>query len=537
VNKIIENLKGLGTKRLVSLGVAGAAIFAVVLIAAFSMRPSYRAIVTDVSAAEASRMLSTLEQGGFSPKISEDGTVISVAENDLARARMSLAEGGHASSGPSGWELFDTGSGIGRTSFDQRIARLRALQGELERSIHFMESVDTARVHIVLPDRETYSQESPVPTASVMIQPKRGMQFDRNQALAVRSLVSGAVPKLRPENVEIADTSGNIILGKDDANTSGGLASKRAEIEENYARSLERLLLPVVGAGNVRVRVAAELATSREVIVRQTFDPDQQVARQTSALAENSQGRDQGAGTVDVANNMPGIDAGAGANGGREEMKSKTLDETSYEIGNTRSETVTESGGIKRLSVAIIVNGVTTDGTYTDRTPEEIARISALAESSVGIDKQRGDVVTVESMRFIDAGDMLASASGGGLWDLLSRNSGTIIRGLLGLAAIGMIIFFVIRPIIGRNAPETNASANPAAVASAPSDEPDIPASMEDPADEGISKPDDENEAYVSIGNVQGNVMRRYIDELDGMISDNQEESIRVLRSWIHQKS
>lgn len=542
MKQIIENLRGLGRGRLIALGATGLGIAAALFIGlSIAMAPQYRPLVTDTTAGEAAGMVAALEKSGFKPRVSADGTMISLPEGDFARARMALAESGLPASGNAGWEIFDNASGIGMNSFLQRVNRVRALEGELARSAQTLEAVEAARVHLVLPERESFSQDRPEPSASVILKTRRGIPLERRQAIAVRNLVSAAVPGLAPDRVVVLSASGETILAGEEGVEDGGVAGHRAAIEDRMARNIESILTARVGAGNVRVRVAADLANAREVVVRESFDPDQQVARSTSALAEQSQGRNGANGTVDVANNMPGVENGGGAGGGREESRSKTLDETQFEIGSTRSETVTEAGGIKRLTVAVLVNGTMENGEYVERTPDEIARLEALVRSAVGVVEERGDAVTVESMRFIDA-ESFEDGEAGGLSELLARHSGTLLRGFLALAAIALILLLGVRPAMARlsgdRAAAAGAAASPASVtgmAAPATDQPRVEgegAPGEAPADAERTGDD-----YVSISSVSGDVMRRYIEELGTLVDGNREEALRVLRSWIQAKN
>lgn len=544
MNQIIENLKGLGQKRLIAMGLVGAAIVVSLLLGlSFAMQPQYRPIAMDVTASEASSMMNSLEQAGFNPKVSVDGTMISVPEGDLARARMALAEGGMPASGAAGWELFDNTSGIGMNSFLQRVNRARALEGELARSITTIDNVDMARVHLVLPERETFSQDRAEPSASVIVKTRRGLTMERRQAIAVRNLVAAAIPGLSAERVTVLSNSGDTILGEEDPSTGAGIAMTRVALEDRYARNIESILSARVGAGNVRVRVAAELATAREVVVSQSFDPDQQIARRVESESDKSNSTEGGQDAVDVANNMPGVDNGNGAGGNRTENRTKTRDATDYEIGSTRSERITEAGGVKRLSVAVLVNGTTVEGEYTDRSAEEVEQLLALARSAIGFDEARGDVVTVESLRFIDDAGYFTEDQGTDLVAVLAQNSGMILRGLIALIALGLMLLFGLRPYL-RKVGELEANA---ALSNAAGDKADPMRGDASPAapgaadgnpvqdGEGAGDAGAENE-YVALASVSGNLSRRHIEDLKELVDGNREQALKALRVWINQK-
>ncbi|MFG6084194.1 flagellar basal-body MS-ring/collar protein FliF [Paracoccus litorisediminis] len=539
MKQIIENLQGLGQKRLIALGLVGTGIVAALLLGlTFAMQPQYRPIATDITAAEASSMVAALEQAGFEPRISTDGTMISVAESDMARARMALAESGMPANGAAGWELFDNTSGIGMNSFLQRVNRLRALEGELARSIATIDNVEMARVHLVLPERETFSQDRPDPTASVIVKTRRGLPMERRQALAVRNLVSAAVPGLSPEHVTVLSNSGDTILGSEDMGSGVGIATTRATLEDRYARNVEAILSARVGAGNVRVRVAADLATAREVVVTQAFDPEQQVARRVDALAEKSNSTEGSRDAVDVATNMPGTPNGSGAGAGRNETRSKTQDTTDYEIGSTRSERVTEAGGVKRLTVAVLVNGTVTDGTYAERDKAELEQIAALVKSAIGYDETRGDVVTVESLQFIDDAGYFAENEGSGFLDILAQNSGTILRGLIALVGMAILLAFGLRPYLRKvgdiEARPALPMMNPAMTDPARAEA--LAASLSGDVPMGVHDEEMSGE-YVALASVSGNLTKRNIEDLMEMVDGNREKAINTLRVWINQKA
>lgn len=549
VNNFIENMKGLGRKRLILLGSTAVGLTAALVIGlSVAMAPKYRPLVMDATASDASRMLAQLEQAGFSPRVSSDGTMLSLPEGDIARARMSLAQAGLPPEGNLGWELFDQGGGLGMNSFLQQINRLRALEGELARSIETISNVESARVHLVLPDRETFSQERPEPSSSVVIHARRTAPLERSQALAIRSLVAAAVPRLSPDRVTILDGSGQAILSEEDITEGTGLNSARTEIEDRLRRNVESILAAHVGAENVRVRVTADLNTAREVVVQESFDPDQQVPRSTISVTGQSESSDGSRDTIDVANNLPGIDNGGGA-GGRTERSTSSRDESVFEIGNTRSETIREPGEIKRLTVAVVVNGTWgPDGTYSERSPEDISRLSALAHSAAGINEDRGDKVTVESLQFAAGDPSQAVTAGSGFMDILAMNFGAILRSLSAIAVVGLLLLFGVRPLmraLNLNAERDQEDAKENAAAADGAADEDTPEGGEEGeagAEDGQDAPDaaaqdpENEEEYMSIASVSGNVMRRQIDELNKLIETDPDSSLRTIRGWINQK-
>ncbi len=218
---LLENLRALGQGRLIALGVTGVIL---VLATVFGIRavmePSYSTLYRDLTPSEASRMVGALEGAGFNVTVDSSGSILSVPQEDLARARMELAGQGLVSDGSAGWELFDEASGLGMNSFMQKINRLRALEGELARSIQTLNGVEAARVHLVLPEREAFSRDRPQPSGSVIVRPRPGHQLTVRQAQSIRALVSSAVPEMSAGNVTVLTASGETVLAEEGQDAS-----------------------------------------------------------------------------------------------------------------------------------------------------------------------------------------------------------------------------------------------------------------------------------------------------------------------------
>jgi flagellar M-ring protein FliF len=534
----LETITSMGRQRIIALGVAGTVILAVAAFAlSIATAPKYRALVSNVSASNAAEIVQSLENDGYTPKISVDGTMISLPEGDLARARMSLAVAGLPATGNAGWELFDDASSVGMNTFLQRVNRLRALEGELSRSVQTLDTVESARVHLVLPERETFSQDRPEPTASVVIRMRRGLPMQRKQAIAIRNLIAASVPSLSPDRVTVLSTSGEVILTDNDQASSEGLASRRTAIEDRLARNIESILSARVGAGNVRVKVAASLDASREVIVEQSYNHDEQVARTTSSRAEKTQGSNGSAGGIDAANNMPGVEIGGTGGSRKEESSTKTQDQTTFEIGSTRSERVKEAGEIKRLTVAVLINGTMEDGNYIERSPAELTRLESLTKSAIGIDPSRGDVVTIESLRFIDEAAP---------WDdqevenrlnlLIATHFGSILRGVMAIIVVLLVLLFGVRPLLKRISSQQAQSQIPDTTSPTTETTPDInpPKTVSESVNQRQVQ---EGEDFISIESVSGRIMRRYVDQLADIVDNDPEAATRTIKAWINKRS
>ena len=289
------------------------------------------------------------------------------------------------------------------TSFMQRVRRVRALEGELARTILTLNGIKTARVHIVLPERESFSRDAPQPTASVAITMSGAERISARQAAAIRLLVAGAVPRLRQEEVSVVDPSG-VVLAADgsDAMASNRLDEIKTSREQALQRAATDLLEPLIGRGRVRVAVSVDVDPTREVAREEKFDPLSQVERsKQSQLDKDNSDETKPRDPVSVGQNLPNQQQQG--NAGRTSTSSTHDGQTvNYELNSTHSERVREPGEIRRVAVAAVVDGTINDkGEYQPRSKEEMDRIGALVRSAVGFDAKRGDTVTVETMRFI----------------------------------------------------------------------------------------------------------------------------------------
>ncbi|SFP65395.1 flagellar basal-body MS-ring/collar protein FliF [Tranquillimonas alkanivorans] len=452
---ILDNLKSLGRTRLIALGATGVGLVAALLFGLNAvMAPSYAPLYSELSPAGAADIVSTLEQAGFAVDVSPDGTTVSVPRTDLARARMSLAERGLPDQGVPGWELFDNASGLGMNTFMQRVNRLRALEGELARSIQTIDGVDAARVHLVLPEREAFSRDRPEPSASVIVRGRARHAISRRQGQAIRALVASAVPEMSPGRVTVLSATGETILAEDGDGTSDiTLQSVRASIEERMARNVSQILTARVGAGNARVQVSVDLTSEREVVVSRSFDPSQQVARSIETREEEVEDRENASGEVGVGNNLPEELQDGGANGPQSTNSRTRTDEiVNYEIGSTESETTREPGDIERVSVAVLVNGIydtlpNGDVEYRERPAEELERLGELVKTAIGFNEARGDTVSIDSLRFMDYSMELGEPVGRSMAAVISDSLPSILRGLFALAVMALILFFGMRPL------------------------------------------------------------------------------------------
>ncbi|HEY0854148.1 MAG TPA: flagellar basal-body MS-ring/collar protein FliF [Devosia sp.] len=449
--------------RLGLVRVAAMAVVAVLMLGFFAfliMRastPQMAPLYTGLSLEDSSAIVTELQSQSIPYELRGEGETILIARDQITQTRMSLAENGLPTRGQVGYEIFDTQNTLGATSFVQNINNVRALEGELARTISSLARIKSARVHLVLPERELFRRERKDPTASIVLA-VRG-ELSAGEIRAIQHLVASAIEGLTPNKVSIVDDSGRLLASGAGSDQDSIIASEMEErtlnIENRLRQRVEDLLNNIVGSGRARVQVSAELDLNRLSKTSEVFDPDGQVVRstQTRDLANQATGPGN-SGEVTVANELPGASENAGANGGTSETGSTTEETTNYEISKTTQTEMTEAGGIKRLSVAVVVDGIYTpdaggNSTYAPRSADELAQISALVRTAVGFMEARGDTVEVANMQFAERPGLAdMGTSEAGLFDFtrddLMNGAEMLVTLLIALA----LVFFVMRPLL-----------------------------------------------------------------------------------------
>jgi flagellar M-ring protein FliF len=354
---------------------------------------------------DAGAVVQSLERARIAFRITGGGTQIMVPAEDVARLRLSLAREGLPAGGSVGYELFDRNESLTTTPFQQDMNRLRALEGELQRTIRGMAGVRNVRVHLVLPRREAFSRERAEAQASIVLSMQGSQRLDREGVQAVLHLVATAVPGLQPRSISIIDSRGELLARGGQALGGAAGAATQEELrrgqEMRMARGIEEMLERTLGVGRVRAEASIDLDFERVELREERFDTENQVPRSTQSTTENSRGAEPA--NVSVANNLPGGETNSGT-GSSESRQEET---TNYEIGRTTRNSLREHPVIRRLSVAVLVDGVAEPveggpARIRERTAEELARLSTLVRGAVGFNEQRGDRVDVVSMRFAE---------------------------------------------------------------------------------------------------------------------------------------
>jgi flagellar M-ring protein FliF len=508
-------------RRIIIIGATVAMFAAVLGLSRMAGQPEMVLLYAGLEPAAAGDVIAALDQRGVTYEISGDSILVDSAQRDSLR--MALAGEGLPAAGGGGYELLDNLSGFGTTAQMFDAAYWRAKEGELARTLLAMPEIRAARVHIASTPSRTFQPENTA-SASVTLTTVRG-DLDESQAMAIRHLVASAVAGMRPDAVQIIDTVSGLIGGQEgEGVNSGDAADRSAAIKGN----VERLLAARVGPGKAVVEVAVSLISERESFTERKFDPQGRVAI-SSETEERTGSSTEPGGDVTVASNLP---EGDGANGTQgQSQNSETRERVNYEVSETQREVLRGPGDIKRLTVAVMVDGVVTvaaDGArnWAPRTEEELATLRELVASAVGLDETRGDVLTLKTLEFQEvpvAGGTEATASllpAMGPLDIMSMIQTAV------LAVVALVLgLFVIRPILASSAART-ALPVPEATLALPSAVGSIV--LDGEVDAGF---------MVTGYGAEGAGEEPTIDDpaarLRRLIEKRQTESIEILRGWM----
>jgi len=559
VNAAINLIKTLGLARVAAIAalstlVLGFAVFAYLRLS----QPQMSTLFTDLSFDDSATILTELEGLNIPFEIRQDGAVIMVPKDDVLRVRMRMAENGLPSGVGVGYEIFDNTDTLGATSFVQNLNRLRALEGELARTIRSISQVKAARVHLVLPERKLFSREASEPTASILLK-LRGT-LTGAQVKAIQHIVAAAVKDMKPGMVSVVDDRGQLL-----ASGAGGSAGdmnlasieeRNRAIENRLQLQIENIVANIVGPGSVKVQVAAELDFSRSTETSEVYDPEGQVVRSTQSSEESSTSGLTGGGGVSVGNELPGAGEAEGG-GAASENNNKTEEVVNYEISKRTSSLIQEAGAIKRLSVAVLVDGIYDEDanknvTYSPRPQEQIDQIIALVRSAIGFNRDRGDTVEVVNMRFAPSAKALEfSDPESSFFDLTKDDYFRLTEiGVLGLMAL-LVFFFVVRPLLRQAlSPESPQMAleNQGGTAGAGGGgEGNALAAPDAGAETGLALPSPEALARLGIdpngsmsvtdlidtAKITGEVQENSVRKIAEIVKGNPDEAISIVRQWI----
>src|SRR5450432_3588697 len=414
--------------------------------------PQMTTLFTDLSMEDSSSIIKDLERQGIPFEMRNEGSVILVPKDKVTRLRMKLAEGGLPKGGGGGYEIFDKSDALGTTSFVQNINHLRALEGELARTIRAIDRVQAARVHLVLPERPLFSRETPEPSASIVVRVRGALE--PQQIRAIRHLVASAVSGLKPQRVSIVDEAGQLLADGASGDADNAIGDeRRAGYEKRIRNQVEAIVSSVVGTGRARVQLSADFDYNKITQTSDKFDPEGRVLRSSQTREESSATLETN-GQVTVNNELPGNQRQDTTTPARDQSK-KSEETNNYEISHT---TKTEVGRVNRISVAVLVDGsyVKNDKgemVYQERGKEQLDRIATLVRSAIGFNQKRGDQVEVVNLKFAEAPAVVPVAEPIGLFGMLQFTKDDVMYvielGVMMLLGI-VVLFMVIRPLVRR---------------------------------------------------------------------------------------
>lgn len=547
MNALVQSVKDFSQMKLAAM--IATAVVMVGFFAYISLRvtaPTFMPLYTSIPPQEGGRIVAELEKENVPYELRAGGTQIMVPSDQVDKLRLKLAQQGLPSQGAMpGYELFDKGDTLGTSNFVLNINQIRALEGELARTISGLDTVEAARVHLVMPKRELFSRNAAEPTASVAVKLKSAAGLNKNEIAAIRNLIASAVPGLKAQRVTLVDSHGALLAkGVDEANDANAVSEDaegfRTDYEKKTVERLERLLEQSVGMGKVKAEVHADIDFNRTIKNSEKYDPEGQVARSVQTVKEDENSTEKSSdGNVSVSNNLPAAQGNSGGTNNNA-AKKRTEETTNFEISKEVTNSVKEAGVIKRLSVAILVDGIYTpdkDGKnqYAPRGDEELKKLEKLVQSAIGYDATRGDEVSVVNMQFAPPAEDMFSA---GPLDWLKNDANSIIQTLvLGGIAI-LAILLVIRPLVARaietaeleakeDEMEQAALAAPG-IAARLADQSKVKARIEDSQDDN-----DEAEDMINIDRVQGKLRSSSYTKINNMVDKHPDETVQILRQWL----
>ena len=455
IERLWTNLQGLGVRRLSVLALVGLAAFAITGAAGYYLsRPTMETLYSGLDRDDIAAIGAALREAGVPFDVNAESTVVLTPAGQTAAARMILAEKGLPRSGAVGNELFDKLGSLGLTSFMQDVTRLRALEGELARTIQMMRTVKAARVHIVLADQGSFRREHQPSSASVVIRTDGG--DDRATGQAIRHLVASAVPGMKLDDVTVLNVDGRLLAcGAESIEKSpDNLLALEKEVSQEIRDNVTRTLTPYLSTRNFQISVAARLNADKTQTSETIYNPDSRVERSVRVTKEQQSSQNAaGEQAAGVEANLPKPKSGGGESKQSNDQTQKREEITNYEVSSKSIETTSAGFAVDRLSVAVLLNRAALTASAGDKpSPEAVAsqvrEIEQLVASAAGLDRQRGDAVTVSVVDFIDSSRDLDPAPGPSLIDILARQTGTIANAGAIVAVAAMVLWFGVRPAL-----------------------------------------------------------------------------------------
>ena len=533
VQQLLNNLLELGPRRLMALGLIGFAVLVTVVGGAYYLsRPEFETLYTGLSREDVTRIGAALREQSITFDVNASGDAVSVRPSQTTQARMLLAEKGLPTSASAGYELFDKIGSLGLTSFMQEVTKLRALEGEIARTVQLMKGVKAARIHIVLPVRGSFRGTQQPPSASVVLRTDGTMEA--RTAQSIRHLVTAAIPGMTRDKVTVLDADGSLLLAEEDESSAAPtkMASLQKMVGQMVQENIRKALTPYLGLDNFEVSVATQLSTDKRQINETVYDPETRAERSVRNVREKetSQNADRQTPTT-VQQNLPDQQVNAGGTKNSNEEKQRREDVTNFEVSSKTTTTVSDGYSVKKLFIAVLINRSRLVADLDDKTNQaivdsKIAEISQLAATSGGLDRQRGDQIQVTAVDFVEGSRDLAPVPPIGFVEMLNKQMGSFINAGTILAVAAMLVWFGLRPavngILNHRAQQEQVEAAEAA------------AQLEAAA---LAPPEREEEAELNlVEDLEGKLQRTPQKRLEQIVRLDQMQAAAILKDWMRRE-
>jgi flagellar M-ring protein FliF len=453
IERLWANLRGLGLRRLSALALIGVAVFATTGLAGYYLsRPTMETLYSGLDRDDIAAIGAALREAGVPFDVNAESTVVLTPAGQAATARMILAEKGLPRSGAVGNELYDKLGSLGLTSFMQDVTRLRALEGELARTIQMMRTVKAARVHIVLADEGSFRRERQPSSASVVIRTDGG--DDRATGQAIRHLVAAAVPGMKLEDVTVLNVDGSLLAyGADSVEKSpDNLLALEKEVSQQIRENVTRTLTPYLSARNFQISVAARLNADKTQTNETIYNPDSRVERSVRVTKEQQSSQNAaGEQPAGVQANLPKPPPTSGESKQSNDQTQKREELTNYEVSSKSIQTTSAGFVVQNLSVAVMINRAALAASLGGKPSAEaidaqVHEIEQLVGSAAGLNRQRGDAIKISVVDFVDSSRDLEPAPGPSLIEIVARQTGSILNAGAIVAVAAMLLWFGVRP-------------------------------------------------------------------------------------------
>jgi flagellar M-ring protein FliF len=553
VKGLLDFVRTLGAARIAAMGavtitLVGFLAFLMLRVTAPQMTPLF----TDLTFEDSTAIVKELERQAVPYELRNDGSIVMVPKDRVARLRMGLAEGGLPKGGSIGYEIFDKSDALGTTSFVQNINNLRALEGELARTIRGLDRVQAARVHLVMPERPLFSRDKAEASASIVLKVRGALE--PQQVRAIRHLVASAVNGLKPQRVSIVDEAGHLLAdgAGDDPNGGGEVSAdeRQAAFEKRLREQIEAIVTSVVGPGRARVELTADFDFNRVTQTSDKYDPEGRVVRSSQTREETSAATDGRENQVTVGNEIPAgnqrqAPPAPEANSAPRDQNRKSEEIINYEISRTSKTEIIEGGRVNRISVAVLVDGTYGKNDkgevgYQPRSKEEIEQIAALVRTAIGFDQKRGDQVQVVNLRFAEAPAAAPISEPSGWLPALQFTKDDVMRAIemLVMGLLGaVVLLLVVRPLVRRVLASDERAVAALLPARAVGDAPAVPAAAPVAEPEPVRAEPSQTAKMIDIAQVQGQVHAMSVQKVGDLADKNPSETVSIIRQWLSESA